>query len=211
MKKVNTSDEINRLKKMLEFENSARSQGYQNIAGIDEAGRGPLAGPVVAACCILKEESIILELNDSKKLTQNKREKIYDEILDNAMSWGIGMADNMEIDEINILNATKLAMLRAVEAMDIRPDILLVDAVKLENLDIPQITIVKGDLLSQSIAAASILAKVTRDRLMRSYCKTYPVYQFEKHKGYGTKAHYEAIREFGITPIHRKTFTKGYW
>lgn len=190
------------------FEIAAKEKGYELICGIDEAGRGPLAGPVCAAAVILPLGLEIEGLNDSKKLTEKKREKLYDVIIEKAVAYGIAFADEKEIDDINILQATFLAMKRATEKLSIKPEYALVDGNRMPNLDIDGETIVSGDALSPSIAAASILAKVTRDRLMLEYDKQYPEYQFAKHKGYGTKVHTEAIKEFGPSAIHRLTFLK---
>lgn len=182
------------------------------IGGIDEAGRGPLAGPVVAACVVPGEDFDIIGINDSKKLSARKREELFEQITSKALAYGVGMADNDIIDEINILNATKKAMAEAAagaEKMLGRPiELLLIDAVVLDNTDTPHRSIIKGDASSLAIAAASVIAKVTRDRLMERYDKEYPGYGFAGHKGYGTAAHYEAIASLGITPIHRKTFLK---
>ena len=178
------------------------------VAGIDEAGRGCLAGPVVAAAVILPAELVIDGLNDSKKLTDKKRRELYDVITQNAVSYGIAMASEREIDEINILQATFLAMQRAIDKLDVRPDLALIDGNRAKDFGLPVRTIVKGDSLSASIAAASILAKVTRDRLMEELDEAYPQYGFAVHKGYGTKRHYEALREYGPCPIHRRTFLK---
>ena len=201
-----------RLQEMQEFERELRGQGISLIGGIDEVGRGPLAGPVVAACVVLPEDFDVLGVDDSKKLSEKRREALYDEILSRAVCYGIGSCDNETIDEINILQATRRAMKEAVqhaEEMLGKPlEHLLIDAVKLEEVDRPQTSIIKGDARSLSIAAASIVAKVTRDRQMAEYSKTYPGYAFEKNKGYGTKAHYEGIRSQGICPIHRRTFLK---
>ncbi|MEI6131554.1 MAG: ribonuclease HII [Bacillota bacterium] len=203
--------EFERITKMYEFEENAFRQGFTCFAGLDEAGRGPLAGPVVAAACILSRGTIIEGLNDSKKISEKNRERLYFEIIDKSVSYGIGFSKHTEIDEVNILNATKLAMKRAISQLNPQPDYLLLDAIELKDIDLPQIPIIKGDSLSFSIAAASILAKVTRDRLMKDISEKYPEYRFEKHKGYGTKEHYEAIKAHGLCEIHRKTFTKGYW
>lgn len=178
------------------------------IGGIDEAGRGPLCGPVVAACVILPKDAEILYLNDSKKLSEKRRELLFPEIKEKAVSFGVGIVENDVIDEINILNATKLAMKKAIDSMNVRPEQLLIDAVHLDDIDIPQVAIIKGDAASVSIAAASVIAKVTRDHIMLEYDKKYPEYGFAHHKGYGTKAHYEALKKYGLTPIHRKTFLK---
>lgn len=190
------------------YENSAKSRGYKIICGIDEAGRGPLAGPVCAAAVILDENNVPQGLNDSKKLSEKKREALYDEIIKSAVSYGIAMADPREIDELNILQATFLAMRRAVDNLDVKPDIALIDGNAKPGLSIEQETIVKGDALSPSIAAASILAKVTRDRYMLELDKKYPQYCFAKHKGYPTVLHYQMIKEHGISEVHRLTFLK---
>ena len=192
----------------LEYENKALDQGFEVICGIDEAGRGPLAGPVYAAAVILPKGHIIEGVNDSKKLSEKKRDQLFDIIIDECVSYGIGIADEKEIDEINILQATFLAMRRAVENLSVKPDIALIDGNKKPGLDIEQWDIVKGDSKSASISAASVLAKVSRDRYMLEMAERYPEYQFEKHKGYGTKLHYEMIEKYGISPIHRKTFLK---
>ncbi len=192
----------------LEYENFALSKGYKIICGVDEAGRGPLAGPVYAAAVILPEGHVIEGVNDSKKISEKKRDMLYDKIVDECVCWSVGVASVSEIDEINILQATFLAMRRAVDGLKIKPDIALIDGNARPGLDIDEMTVVKGDAKSASIAAASILAKVSRDRYMLEMAKQYPQYQFEKHKGYGTKLHYEMLREYGISPIHRKTFLK---
>ena len=179
------------------------------IAGVDEVGRGPLAGPVVAAAVILPDDFDILGVNDSKKLSEKRREELYDEILKNAVAWNIGLRDHAAIDRINILEATKEAMEDAVTGLATRPDHILIDALTLPSVEIPQTGLIKGDSESVSIAAASIVAKVTRDRMMVKYHETYPGYAFEKNKGYGTKAHYEGLGLQGICPIHRRTFLKG--
>ena len=193
---------------MLELENRAQEAGFQAVCGIDEAGRGPLAGPVFAAAVILPPGLIIEGLNDSKKLSETKREELFDVIRRDAAAYGIGMADHKEIDRLNILQATFLAMKRAVEALSRTPDLLLVDGNRDPGLGIETMTIVKGDAKSASIAAASVLAKVSRDRFMLELDREYPAYQFAQHKGYPTKAHYQAIRENGVSPVHRKTFLK---
>lgn len=190
------------------YEREALKRGARQICGIDEAGRGPLAGPVYAAAVILPLDCDIPGLNDSKKLSEKKREQIFDVILEQAIFVGIGCASEQEIDAINILQATFLAMSRAVEALHIQPDWAMVDGNRMPPLPVPGETIVKGDGLSASIAAASILAKVSRDRVMAQWDAQYPDYGFLKHKGYGTKAHYEAISKYGILDIHRKTFLK---
>ncbi len=202
--------EVFRYSEMCKYEKNALKQGFKLVAGVDEAGRGPLAGPVVAAAVILPDNIFIEKLNDSKQLSSNQRDKLFDVIKEKAISYGIGIADEKCIDDINILNATKLAMKTAVKNMSVSPDILLTDAVKLDDLEIKQIPIVKGDCLSVSIAAASILAKVTRDRMIEEMDTKYPQYGFSKHKGYGTKEHIEAIKKFGICPIHRVSFTKNF-
>lgn len=199
--------EIERLTKISEYEKKCYENGYKYVAGIDEAGRGPLAGPVVAAAVILPKDCLIEGVNDSKKVSEKKREKLYDIIIENSIAWGVGIVDNNVIDEINILNATRKAMHVAIEELQVKPDYILIDAEKkVDTNGIPYLPIIKGDALSISIAAASIIAKVTRDRIMREYDKIFPMYGFEKHKGYGTKAHVEAIRENGLCMIHRKSF-----
>lgn len=190
------------------FEQAAYLRGYTAVCGIDEAGRGPLAGPVYAAAVWLPEGLVIDGLNDSKKLSEKKREALFDVICENALAYGIGFADEKEIDAINILQATYLAMRRAYNNMQKVCDYVLVDGNRMPPMPVPGETIVKGDAKSSSIAAASILAKVSRDRVMLEYAKQYPEYQFEKHKGYGTKAHVEALLEHGPSPIHRRTFLK---
>lgn len=193
------------------FENEAKANGYNIVCGIDEAGRGPLAGPVCAAAVILPEGCEIEGINDSKKLTEKKREALYDVITEKAVAYGIATADEKEIDEINILQATYLAMNRAFQKLSIKPDMALVDGNRDPKLGIPTQTIVKGDARSMSIAAASILAKVTRDRFMLEMDKKYPEYQFAKHKGYGTKLHYEMLTKYGPSEIHRMTFLKSFY
>lgn len=190
------------------YEHNAYLRGFTAVCGIDEAGRGPLAGPVCAAAVLLPEGLVIDGLNDSKKLSEKKRELLFPVIEENALAFGIGFADEKEIDEINILQATFLAMRRAFDAMQRRCDYVLVDGNRMPPMPVPGETVVKGDAKSPSIAAASILAKVSRDRVMLEYEKQYPEYQFEKHKGYGTKAHVEALHAFGPSPIHRRTFLK---
>lgn len=203
--------EIHRMKLMYSFEEELIDKGIFNIAGIDEAGRGPLIGPVVAACVILDLNLDFFGINDSKKLSAKQRENFYNLIINNSISYGIGIASHDEIDNINILNATKLAMKRAIENMtNQRPYHLLIDAVKLNDIDIPQTSIIKGDSKSVSIAAASILAKVTRDRIMKDIHNEYPEYGFDKNMGYGTPEHYAGMKSFGITPFHRKSFIKGF-
>ncbi|KXZ40056.1 RNase HII [Alkalithermobacter thermoalcaliphilus JW-YL-7 = DSM 7308] len=197
-----------RLQNMKIFENEAYKRGFRYIGGIDEAGRGPLAGPVVAAVVVLSEDTIIKGINDSKKLSLKKRQELFDIIKEKAIDYGIGIVDNNEIDKLNILNATYEAMKKALFNLKNTPDYLLIDALTIPNINIPQKPIIEGDRKSISISAASILAKVTRDKIMEEYDKLYPQYKFAKHKGYGTKEHYEAIKIYGITPIHRKTFLK---
>ena len=193
-----------RLEGMREFENKYRDLAY--VAGIDEAGRGPLAGPVVAAAVILPKDIFLPFLNDSKKVTEKRRDVLFDEIKQNAIAYGIGIASNTLIDEINILQANYEAMREAVNALEKTPDILLVDAVHIPDINIKQVGIVKGDAKSVNIAAASILAKVTRDRLMAEYDKIYPEYGFASNKGYGTATHIAALKEIGPCAIHRKSF-----
>ena len=196
-----------RLIEMKVPEEELHAQGYKCIAGIDEVGRGPLAGPVVAAAVVLPEDFSVLGIDDSKKLSEKRREELFIEIKKHAVAWGIGMADHETIDEINILQAAKLAMKRALAELE-DVDYITFDAMKIEDIDIPQESVIKGDSKILAIAAASIVAKVTRDRMMTEYAKQYPGYGFEKNKGYGTKAHYEGISEHGICPIHRRSFLK---
>ena len=191
-----------------EFENKAHEDGYKIVCGIDEAGRGPLAGPVYAAAVILPDGLEEMGINDSKKMTEKKREALFDIIVENATAYGIGFATEKEIDEINILNATFLAMRRAVEAMGVKPDLVLVDGNRKPGTGYEEITLVKGDAKSISISAASILAKVSRDRYMKDLAERHPEYKFEQHKGYGTKLHYEMIEKYGILPDHRRSFLK---
>lgn len=183
---------------------------YASICGIDEVGRGPLAGPVVAGAVILPKDNPILYLNDSKKLSEKKREALYDEIMEHAVATGIGIVAPARIDEINILQATYEAMRMAIENLKVRPDLLLNDAVTIPEVDIPQVPIIKGDAKSVSIAAASIIAKVTRDRMMVEYDQIIPGYDFASNKGYGTKAHIAGLKEHGPSPIHRRTFIKNF-
>ena len=200
--------ELLRTEKMKEFERKYEDLGY--VCGIDEVGRGPFAGPVVAAAVILPKDCDILYLNDSKKLSEKKRELLYDEIYEKAVAIGIGMSSEEVIDEINILQATYKAMQQAISKLSVKPDLLLNDAVTIPEVDIEQVPIIKGDAKSASIAAASIVAKVTRDRMMKEYDIIYPGYDFAKNKGYGTKAHIEGIKKQGICDIHRRTFVKKY-
>ena len=200
-----------RLLLLKEHENELREKGFKTICGIDEAGRGPLAGPVVVASVIMPANSMIEGVNDSKKISEKKREKIYDQILEEAVSYGIAIIGQDEIDEINILNATKKGLTISLQELTEKPDLIVVDALSgIDTMGIPYESIIKGDAKCYSIAAASILAKVTRDRIMREWDKVYPEYGFEKHKGYGTAAHIAAIRENGICPIHRRSFTKNF-
>lgn len=200
--------EIKRTELMKEFDREYKI--YGTICGIDEAGRGPLCGPVVAAAVILPDEYNILYINDSKKLSETKREEVYKEIDKYAVAYGVGIVSPERIDEINILQATYEAMRTAIHKLSVTPDILLNDAITIPMVDIKQVPIIKGDAKSQSIAAASIVAKVTRDHLMEEYDKLYPEYGFAKHKGYGTAAHIKAIKEYGPCPIHRRTFIKNF-
>ena len=192
----------------LEFEKEALANGYNSGCVVDEAGRGPLAGPVCAAAVILPEGVIIDGVNDSKKLSEKKRESLFDVIREQALSYSIAYATVDEIEEINILNATMLAMRRAIDGLDIKADYAMIDGNKIPPIDIDAECIVKGDAKSMSIACASILAKVSRDRLLYKYAEEYPMYGFDKHKGYGTKVHREAILKYGPCPYHRKSFLK---
>jgi ribonuclease HII len=192
------------------FEGQAYAQGFRTVAGVDEAGRGPLAGPVVAAAVVLDANHPIAGIDDSKKLTPKKRERLFDELQNQAVAVGVGLAGPDEIDRINILQASLLAMQRAVDDMRLQPDYLLIDGLFTIPSLLPQKPITKGDSRSASIAAASIVAKVTRDRLMQTYHATYPQYGFAGHKGYPTQAHKDAIRRFGCCPIHRRTFKGVY-
>ncbi len=203
--------EIERLNVLKEFENKLYSEGLKYIAGIDEAGRGPLAGPVVVGIAIMKPDSFIEGVNDSKKISEKKRELLYEQITNEAIDWSVGIVDQNEIDEINILNATKKALHMAITNLKIKPDRILVDA--LEHIDtcgIPYTSIIKGDAKVYSISAASIIAKVTRDRMMKEYDEIYPEYGFAGHKGYGTAKHIQAIKTYGPCPLHRKTFIKNF-
>ena len=196
---------------MWEIEDSCYTGGVNVICGVDEAGRGPLAGPVCASAVILPAHLDIPGLTDSKKLTDKKRRELFPVIQEQAIAWGIGMASCEEIDEINILQATFLAMQRALEQLTIRPDLVLIDGNRAKDFGLPVKTVIKGDSLSMNIAAASILAKVTRDDWMIRMAQNYPQYAFDIHKGYGTKAHYAALTELGPCPIHRKTFLKKFY
>ena len=221
--------QIERLAEMKKPEAELHAQGYKFIAGVDEVGRGPLAGPVVTAAVVLPEDFDVLGVDDSKKLSEKRREELYDKIIEGCVAYGIGVSDHQVIDEINILNATKEAMKKAIAecetmlgealtedddegksafAQPRKLDYVLFDAVKIEGLDVPQQAIIKGDAKVLAIAAASIVAKVTRDRMMVEYAEEYPWYAFESNKGYGTAAHYERIRQYGTCPIHRMSFLK---
>ena len=203
--------EMERLTNLKLIEKDLYKKGFKNICGIDEAGRGPLAGPVVVAGVIMPENSMIEGVNDSKKVSEKKREKLYDLILEEAISYSVAIIGHDVIDDINILNATKRGVTEVVDGLDIKPELIIIDA--LEHIDtrgIPYESIIKGDAKCYNIAAASIIAKVTRDRIMREYDEIYPQYGFINHKGYGTAKHITAIKEYGLCPIHRKSFTKNY-
>lgn len=194
---------------MLDYEQKYYKQGVKYIAGMDEAGRGPLAGPVAVAVVVMPKSPVLEEVNDSKKLSEKKREKLYDQILELALDYHIELIDNKTIDKINILKATILGMEKCINSLKVKPDIVLIDAVKI-NADVYTESIIKGDALSYNIACASILAKVTRDRLMCQLDEKYPEYNFKKHKGYGTKEHIEALKKYGKCEIHRDTFIKNF-
>ena len=196
---------------MWEIEHSLFAKGYHLICGVDEAGRGPLAGPVCAAAVILPPDADIPGLNDSKKLSDKRRRELYPIIMEQAVAYGIAFADHQEIDEINILQATFLAMQRAIDQLQVRPQLALIDGNRERDFGLPVQTVVHGDSLSASIAAASVLAKVTRDDYMLQMAEQYPEYCFEIHKGYGTKAHYQALTEHGPSPIHRMSFLKKFY
>ena len=211
--------ELERLKEIKKIEEELYLKGTTSIAGIDEAGRGPLAGPVVVACVVMPRDSMIEGVNDSKKVSEKKREKLYDLIIEEALGYGVGIISQEEIDRINILNATKEGLTNAIKDLEKdlkqknrefeKPEIILVDALtKIDTDHIPYKSIIKGDAKSYSIAAASIIAKVTRDRIMRQWAEVYPMYGFEKHKGYGTAMHISAIKEYGLCPLHRRSFVK---
>ncbi len=203
--------EIERLTILKEEENKLYSKNVKYICGIDEAGRGPLAGPVVVGAVILPENSFIEGVNDSKKVSEKKREKLYDLITQEAIAYSVGIVDQKTIDEINILNATKLGVKRALEALSQKPEIIMVDALNnMDTLGIPYISVIKGDAKNYCIAAASIIAKVTRDRMMRQWDEVYPIYGFSKHKGYGTAEHIRIIKENGPCQLHRKSFIKNF-
>ena len=197
-----------RLKELKRQEDELRNRGFNMICGIDEAGRGPLAGPVVVASVIMPANSMIEGVNDSKKVSEKKREKLYDQILEEAISYGVGIVGQDEIDEINILNATKKGLTMSLKELTVKPDLIIVDALThIDTMGIPYESIIKGDAKCYSISVASIIAKVTRDRIMREWDKVYPKKKKKKHKGYGTSAHIEAIKKYGLCPIHRKSFT----
>ena len=201
--------ELERLTKLKEIENELYNSGIETICGIDEAGRGPLAGPVVVAAVIMPKDSMIEGVNDSKKVSEKKRETLYEQIINEAIAYGVGIIDQKEIDEINILNATKKGLTTAIKELKVKPQRILVDALTgIDTCGVPYTSIIKGDAKSYSIAAASIIAKVTRDRIMREWDEIYPQYGFEKHKGYGTKMHIDAIKEYGLCPLHRLSFVK---
>ena len=202
--------ELLRLQELKKIEEDIYEHGnVEYICGIDEAGRGPLAGPVVVASVVMPRDSMIEWVNDSKKVSEKKREKLYDEIIENAISYSVGIVDQKEIDRVNILNATKAGLTESVKGLKVRPDIILVDALKgIDTCGVPYESIIKGDAKCYSIAAASIIAKVTRDRIMRQWHEIYPEYNFIQHKGYGTAAHIAAIKEYGLCPLHRRSFVK---
>ncbi len=203
--------EIERLNILKQEERKLYEANMQFICGIDEAGRGPLAGPVVVGAVILPEDSFIEGVNDSKKVSEKKREKLYDQITEEAIAYSVGIVDQKTIDEINILNATKLGVKIALEGLKQKPDIIMVDALNnMDTLGIPYISVIKGDAKNYSIAAASIIAKVTRDRIMRQWDEVYPIYGFARHKGYGTAEHIRIIKENGPCILHRKSFIKNF-
>lgn len=203
--------ELIRLTELKKMEKDIYSKGFKNICGIDEAGRGPLAGPVVVAGVIMPQDSMIEGVNDSKKVSEKKREMLYDKIIEECISYSVAIIDHNVIDKINILNATKQGVTEVVEGLKVKPDLILVDALThINTKGIPYDSITKGDAKCYNIAAASILAKVTRDRIMREWDEVYPQYGFISHKGYGTAKHIQAIKEYGICSIHRKTFTKHF-
>ncbi len=203
--------EEQRLIKLKEIDEEIYNNGAKYICGIDEAGRGPLAGPVVVASVIMPRDSMIEGVNDSKKISEKKRERVYEQIIKEAISYSVGIIDESKIDEINILQATKEGLTESIKELKVVPDIILVDALRgINTCNIPYKSIIKGDATSYSIAAASIIAKVTRDRLMLKYNEIYPEYGFAKHKGYGTANHIAAIKEYGLCPIHRRSFVKNF-
>ncbi len=204
--RISTEEELKRQEEMWLFEKEMNEKGYELVCGIDEAGRGPLAGPVYAACVILPKDCVINGINDSKKLSEKKREQLFDEIIEKAVAYNIASVDENIIDEINILNATHIAMNNALDGMNIKPDYALIDGNSIKNMNTPHQTIVKGDAKSISIAAASILAKVARDRYITEISEKYPEYEFAKHKGYGTKLHTDLLKKYGPCEIHRRTF-----
>jgi ribonuclease HII len=210
-KKEKEEKEQARLMELSKFEREYNEKGYDLIGGIDEAGRGPLFGPVVAACVVLPKGCLIEGVNDSKKLSEKKREELFEVIKEKAVAWGVGIVDNNTIDEINILEATRKAMHEAVCSLKTKPDYIFVDAEKhVDTCGIPYLPIIKGDALSINIACASIIAKVTRDRMVDEMALKYPEYGLEKHKGYGTKEHTDAIKKYGLTPLHRRTFCQKF-
>ena len=203
--------ELLRLNEIKKIDESVYNEGYEYICGIDEAGRGPLAGPVVVATVIMPKDSMIEGVNDSKKVSEKKREKLYDLIIEEALSYSVAIIGHDVIDEINILNATKAGVTQVVDGLDLKPDLIIIDALNhIDTRGIPYEPIIKGDAKCYNIAAASILAKVTRDRIMREWDSIYPQYGFAQHKGYGTAKHIQAIKEYGICSIHRKSFVKNF-
>ncbi len=203
--------ELERLLELKKIEEELHQKGFESICGIDEAGRGPLAGPVVVAGVIMPKNSMIEGVNDSKKVSEKKRELLYDKILEEALSYSVAIIGQDVIDDINILNATKQGVANVVKGLDVRPDLIIIDALQhIDTNGIPYESIIKGDAKCYSIAAASIIAKVTRDRIMREWDEIYPQYGFSQHKGYGTAKHIEAIKEYGLCPIHRRSFTKNF-
>lgn len=204
---IREQQRLQKLQYMTELEREHWDAGEDHIAGMDEAGRGPLAGPVVAACVIMPKDDLILGIDDSKKLTEKRREEMYPVIIEKCIAYAVGVVDSQTIDEINILNATRRAFMTALEGMEVRPQFVYTDSMPLSG-DIPCTSLTKGDARMYTIAAASIIAKVTRDRMMREYAQQYPNYGLEQHKGYGTKAHYAAIEQHGLLDIHRRSFLK---
>ena len=203
--------EQERLQNLKQIENELHVRGFEKICGIDEAGRGPLAGPVVVAGVIMPKDSMIEGVNDSKKVSEKKRELLYDRILEEAVSYSVAIIGQDVIDDINILNATKQGVTSVVKGLDVKPDLIVIDALQhIDTNGVPYESIIKGDAKCYSIAAASIIAKVTRDRIMREWDGVYPQYGFIQHKGYGTSKHIEAIKEYGLSPIHRRSFTKNF-